>query len=64
MIEELWTSQSEMEVLWDQMVLPLLLVMEMATEAPEVRMEQISQRSGSDAIERVRAKPDAVGVKS
>lgn len=53
-----------MEVLWDQMVLPLLLVMETATEAPEVRMEQISDRSGIDPIERVRAKPDAVGVKS
>jgi quinol monooxygenase YgiN len=62
MLEETWTSQKLMERhLRSDRFLSLLLVMEMATEAPEVRFEVISHCSGIETIEKVRVKTDSPG---
>jgi hypothetical protein len=62
MLEEIWSSQKLLERhLRSDKLLALLLVMEMATEAPEVRFEVISHCSGIETIEKVRVKPDRPG---
>jgi quinol monooxygenase YgiN len=62
MLEEIWSSQKLLERhLRSNKLLSLLLVMEMATEAPEVRFEVISHCSGIETIEKVRVKPDRPG---
>jgi quinol monooxygenase YgiN len=59
MLEEIWTSQKLLERhLRSDKFLSVLLVMEMATEVPEVRFEVISHCSGIETIEKVRVKPD------
>jgi quinol monooxygenase YgiN len=56
MLAELWTSAKEMERhLASDQFLSVLLVMEMATEAPDVRFERISHCSGIEAIQMARA---------
>ena len=63
MLEEIWTSQKLLERhLRSDRFLSVLLVMEMATEVPEVRFEVISHCSGIETIEKARAKPDLFGA--
>lgn len=63
MLEEIWTSQKDLERhLSSDKFLSVLLVMEMATEVPEVRFEVISHCSGIETIEKVRVKPDRSGA--
>jgi quinol monooxygenase YgiN len=59
MIEEIWTSENEMERhLRSDIFLTALFVVEMATEFPEIRFDVISHSTGIDTIEKARAKPD------
>jgi len=59
MLEEIWTSQKLLERhLRSDKFLSVLLVMEMATEVPEVRFEVIANCSGIETIEKVRVKTD------
>jgi len=63
MLEETWTSQKLLERhLRSNRFLSVLLVMEMATEVPEVRFEVISHCSGIETIEKARVKPDRSGA--
>lgn len=62
MLEEIWTSPKPLERhLRSDKFLSVLLVMEMATEVPEVRFEVISHCSGIETIEKIRVKPDGSG---
>jgi len=59
MLEEIWTSEKDLERhLRSNKFLAVLLVVEMATKIPEIRFDVISQSTGIDTIEKVRAKPD------
>jgi quinol monooxygenase YgiN len=59
LLEEIWTSKKDLERhLRSDKFLTALLVVEMATESPEIRFDVISHSTGIDAIEKVRAKPD------
>jgi quinol monooxygenase YgiN len=59
MLEETWTSEKDLERhLRSHKFLAVLLVVEMATEIPEIRFDVISHSTGIDAIEKARAKPD------
>jgi len=62
MLEEIWSSHKPLERhLRSDKFLSVLLVMEMATEGPEVRIEVISHCSGIEAIEKVRVNPERSG---
>jgi quinol monooxygenase YgiN len=55
MLEEIWASQKLLERhLRSDKFLSVLLVMEMASQVPEVRFEVISHCSGLETIEKVR----------
>jgi quinol monooxygenase YgiN len=59
MLEEIWTGEKDLERhLRSDKFLAVLLVVEMATEFPEVRFDLISHSTGIDTIEKARAKPD------
>lgn len=59
LLEEIWTSKKDLERhLRSDKFLAVLLVVEMATESPEIRFDVVSHSTGIDAIEKVRAKPD------
>jgi quinol monooxygenase YgiN len=58
MLEEIWTSEKDLERhLRSDTFFSVLLVIEMATQFPEVRFDMISRSTGIDTIERVRANP-------
>ena len=55
LVEELWRSETELgRHLRSDQYREVLLVMEMASEPPEVRFEEISRSSGVETIERER----------
>ena len=59
MLEEIWTSEKDLERhLRSHKFLSVLLVVEMATEIPEIRFEVISHSTGIETIEKARARPD------
>jgi quinol monooxygenase YgiN len=59
MLEETWASEKDLERhLCSHKFLAVLLVVEMATEIPEIRFDVISHSTGIDTIEKARAKPD------
>ena len=56
MLEQIWMGEKNLERhLCSNNFLPVLLVMEMATELPEIRFHTVSNSTGIDTIERVRA---------
>jgi quinol monooxygenase YgiN len=59
MLEEIWTSEKDLERhLRSNKFLAVLLVVEMASQSPEIRFDVISHSTGIEAIEKARAKPD------
>jgi quinol monooxygenase YgiN len=59
MLEETWASEKDMERhLSSDKFLAVLLVVEMASEFPEIRFNVISHSTGIETIEKARAKPD------
>jgi len=59
MLEEIWTSEKDLERhLRSHKFLAVLLVVEMATEIPEIRFDVISHSTGIETVEKARAKPD------
>jgi quinol monooxygenase YgiN len=59
MLEETWASEKDLEShLRSDKFFAVLLVVEMATEFPEIRFNVISHSTGIETIEKARAKPD------
>jgi quinol monooxygenase YgiN len=59
MLEEIWTSEKDLERhLRSHKFLAVLLVVEMATEIPEIRFDVISHSTGIETVKKARAKPD------
>ena len=59
MLAETWASEKDMERhLSSDKFLAVLLVVEMATEFPEILFNVISHSTGIETIEKARAKPD------
>jgi quinol monooxygenase YgiN len=55
MLEEIWSSQSDLERhLRTDQVHTVLLVVEMATEYPEIRFDAIAHTMGMEAIQKIR----------
>jgi hypothetical protein len=58
MLEEIWLSQSDLERhLRIDIFHTVLLVVEMATESPEIRFDAIAHTTGMENIQRIREKP-------
>lgn len=58
MLEEIWSSEKDLERhLRSNRFHTVLLVIEMATESPEIRFDVVSRSTGIDAVERVRTRP-------
>jgi quinol monooxygenase YgiN len=58
MQEEIWLSQSDLERhLRIDIFHTVLLVVEMATESPEIRFDAIAHTTGMENIQRIREKP-------
>lgn len=56
MLEEIWTNEKDLERhLRSDKFLAVLLVIEMATELPEIRFEVILHSTGIDTIEKARS---------
>lgn len=56
MLEQLWASENDLQRhLRSQRFHTILLVVEMASESPEIRFDMVSHSNGIDVIERVRS---------
>jgi quinol monooxygenase YgiN len=65
MLEEIWSSEKDLQRhLGSDKFHTVLLLVEMATEIPEIRFDMISHSTGIETIEKVRANPDRPDAKN
>jgi quinol monooxygenase YgiN len=65
MLEEIWSSEKDLQRhLGSDKFHTVLLVVEMASEPPEIRFDMISHSTGIETIEKVRANPDHPDTKN